>query len=157
MDFLKDQLCTRRWFRVFTLEDLWAREALAIEVDTSLPAVRVIRVLDRIAAVRGYPQYLRVDNGPEFISLALDAWAYRHGVQLVLIDPGRPVQNAHIESFHDKVRDEFLGGQGKTGHLSTRQNRPFPVSGSRPVSSTSSRRPYANRSALSFASCVGRT
>lgn len=108
MDFLKDQLCTRRWFRVFTLEDLWAREALAFEVDTSLPALRVIRVLDRIAAVRGYPRYLRVDNGPEFISQALDAWAYQHGVQLVFIDPGRPVQNAHIESFHDKVRDEFL-------------------------------------------------
>ena len=108
MDFLKDWLATERPFRVLTLEDLFSREALALEFDTSLPALRVIRELDRVATSRGYPTFLRVDNGPEFISKALDAWAYRHGVQLVFIDPGKPIQNAHVESFNGKVRDEFL-------------------------------------------------
>lgn len=108
MDFLKDWLATERPFRVFTLEDLFSREALALEIDFSLPAVRVIRELEFVAARRGYPTYLRVDNGPEFISKALDAWAYQHGVLLVFIDPGQPIQNAHVESFNGKVRDEFL-------------------------------------------------
>jgi putative transposase len=108
MDFLKDWLATDRQFRVFTLEDLFSREALALECDFSLPAVRVIRELEVVAARRGYPTYVRVDNGPEFISKALDAWAYLHGVQLVFIDPGQPIQNAHVESFNGKVRDEFL-------------------------------------------------
>lgn len=90
------------------MEDLFSREALALESDFSLPAVRVIRELEIVAARRGYPTYLRVDNGPEFISKALDAWAYQHGVQLVFIDPGQPIQNAHVESFNGKVRDEFL-------------------------------------------------
>ena len=108
MDFLKDGLATARSFRVFTLEDLFSREALALQCDFSLPAVRVIRELEVAAAGRGYPTYLRVDNGPEFISKALDAWAYEHGVQLVFIDPGKPIQNAHVESFNGKVRDEFL-------------------------------------------------
>lgn len=108
MDFLKDSLAAHRPFRVFTLVDLYTREALALTFDFSLPALRVIRELDRVALTRGYPTYLRVDNGPEFISQALDAWAYRHTVQLVFIDPGKPVQNAHVESFNGKVRDEFL-------------------------------------------------
>jgi putative transposase len=108
MDFLKDGLATAPSFRVFTLEDLFSREALALQCDFSLPAVRVIRELEVAAAGRGYPTYLRVDNGPEFISKALDAWAYEHGVQLVFIDPGKPIQNAHVESFNGKVRDEFL-------------------------------------------------
>lgn len=108
MDFLRDELLTRRMFRVFTLEDLFSREALALRPDHSLPALVVIRLLDAVAATRGYPRYLRVDNGPEFISRALDGWAYQHGVQLVFIDLGQPVQNAHVESFNGKVRDEFL-------------------------------------------------
>ena len=108
MDFVLDELCTKRRFRTFTLEDLWSREALALELDHSLPALRVIRVLDAVAGGCGYPTYLRVDNGPEFISKALDAWAYQHGVLLVFIDPGKPIQNAHVESFNGKVRDEFL-------------------------------------------------
>lgn len=108
MDFLRDSLDTGRVVRVFTAEDLFTREALALRFDFSLPAMRVIRELEMIAAVRGYPTYVRVDNGPEFISQALDAWAYRHGVRLVFIDPGKPTQNGHIESFNGKVRDEFL-------------------------------------------------
>jgi putative transposase len=108
MDFLRDALGDGRAFRTFTLEDLWSREALALTLDHSLPARRIIRVLDAVTGVRGYPQYLRVDNGPEFISQALDAWAHAHGVQLVFIAPGKPIQNAHVESFNGKVRDEFL-------------------------------------------------
>ena len=108
MDFLRDALALGRAFRVFTLEDLYSREALALTIDFSLPALRVIRILEAVAAGRSYPTYLRVDNGPEFISHALDAWAYQHRVQLVFIDPGKPVQNAHVESFNGKVRDEFL-------------------------------------------------
>jgi putative transposase len=108
MDFLRGALGDGRAFRTFTLEDLWSREALALTLDHSLPARRIIRVLDAVTGVRGYPQYLRVDNGPEFISQALDAWAHAHGVQLVFIAPGKPIQNAHVESFNGKVRDEFL-------------------------------------------------
>lgn len=108
MDFLRDELLTRRAFRVFTLEDLFSREALALRPDHSLPALTVIRLLETVAVGRGYPRYLRVDNGPEFISRVLDGWAYQHAVQLVFIDPGKPVQNAHVESFNGKVRDEFL-------------------------------------------------
>ena len=108
MDFLRDELACARVFKVFTLEDLFSREALALEIDFSLPALRVTRQLDGVARTRGYPTYLRVDNGPEFISKVLDAWAYQHGVQLVFIAPGKPTQNAHVESFNGKVRDEFL-------------------------------------------------
>ena len=81
---------------------------LGLTFDFSLPALRIIRELDRIVAGWGYPTYLRVDNGPEFISKALDGWAYQHDVQLVFIDPGKPIQNAHVESFNGKVRDDFL-------------------------------------------------
>jgi putative transposase len=108
MDFLRDALGGGRAFRVFTLDDLWSPEALALTVDHSLPAARIIRVLDGVAAHRAYPTYLRVDNGPEFISLALDAWAYQHHAQLVFIAPGKPIQNAHVERFNGRVRDEFL-------------------------------------------------
>ena len=108
MDFLRDNLDHGRVVRVLTVEDLFTREALGLRFDVSLPAERVIRELDAITPSRGYPTYLRVDNGPEFISQALDRWAYQHGVQLVFIDPGKPTQNAHIESFNGKVRDEFL-------------------------------------------------
>jgi putative transposase len=84
------------------------REALAIEVDTSLPGLRVTRVLDRVAEQRRYPQQIVIDNGPEFTGRALDAWAYQHGVTLAFIQPGKPSQNAHVESFNGKFRDECL-------------------------------------------------
>ena len=79
-----------------------------VEVDTSLPALRVLQVLDRLAGTRGLPQSLVVDHGPEFLSKALDAWAFRHGVRLEFIRPGKPVDNAYIESFHSRFRDECL-------------------------------------------------
>jgi putative transposase len=108
MDFVSDALGDGRKFRSFTLVDDCTRECPAIEVDTSLPGERVVRVLDRIAAARGYPTSIVCDNGPEFRSEAVDQWAHRHGVHLHFIDPGKPIQNAYIESFNGRFRDECL-------------------------------------------------
>jgi putative transposase len=108
MDFVRDALGDGRAFRAFTLVDECTRECPAIEVDFSLPGERVVRVLDRVAAKRGYPRVIVCDNGPEFRSEALDQWAYQYGVHLAFIEPGKPVQNAYIESFNGKFRDECL-------------------------------------------------
>jgi len=108
MDFTRDTLASGRKFRTLNLMDGYTREAPRIEVDTSLPGLRVVRMLDNVAQERGYPRAMQVDNGPEFISRAVDQWAYAHGVALHFIDPGKPVQNAFIESFNGKFRDECL-------------------------------------------------
>jgi putative transposase len=108
MDFVHDYLGTGRRFRTFNVVDAFTRECLAIEVDTSLPSVRVVRVLDKLVWQYGLPEALRVDNGPEFISMALDNWTRQHGVKLDFIQPGKPVQNAHVESFNGHFRDECL-------------------------------------------------
>lgn len=108
MDFIHDSCVDGRRFRCLTMVDEFTRECPRIEADTSLPAVRVIAVLEHLAAERGLPKSLVVDHGPEFISRALDIWAYRHGIQLVFIRPGKPVENAYIESFHSRFRDECL-------------------------------------------------
>lgn len=85
------------------------RECLVIiEVDTSLPGDRVVEVLERLVADRGVPTILVIDNGPEFAGKALDQWAYQRGVKLHFIDPGKPEQNAYVESFNGKFRDECL-------------------------------------------------
>ncbi|EGV49783.1 transposase, partial [endosymbiont of Riftia pachyptila (vent Ph05)] len=84
------------------------REALAIEVDLNLPAHRVVQVLDRIAAIRGYPAQLRLDNGPEFISVRLAEWAEEHKVKLEFIQPDKPTQNSFIEQFNRTYRTEVL-------------------------------------------------
>jgi len=108
IDFMRDTLGDARTFRTFNVVDDLTRECPAIEVAKSIPGARVTRVLDQIATERGYPSRLVMDNGPEFISQALDEWAYRHGVELHFITPGRPVENAYIESFNGKFRDECL-------------------------------------------------
>jgi putative transposase len=108
MDFTRDSLASGRKFRTLNLMDGFTREAPRIEVDTSLPGPRVVRMLDAVAQERGYPEAIQVDNGPEFISRAVDQWAYAHGVALHFIEPGKPVQNAFIESFNGKFRDECL-------------------------------------------------
>lgn len=108
MDFVSDSLWNGRRFRVLTIVDDLTRECPALEVDHSLPGLRVIRVLDRLAATRGLPKVITVDNGPEFISKAVDAWAYQNKVRLRFIQPGKPVQNAYVESFNGKFRDECL-------------------------------------------------
>lgn len=108
MDFIHDACISGRRFRCLTMVDEFTRECPRIDVDTSLPAARVIAALEQLAAGRGLPKSIVVDNGPEFISRALDIWAYRHGIQLVFIRPGKPVENAYIESFHSRFRDECL-------------------------------------------------
>lgn len=108
MDFTHDTLSSGRQFRTLNLIDRFTRECLAIEVDTSLPAARVRRVLDRVVAVAGQPDSIRVDNGPEFVSGVLKEWAAEHHVELDFTTPGKPTENGHIESFNGKFRDECL-------------------------------------------------
>lgn len=108
MDFVSDSLYNGRRFRVLTVVDDFSRECPVLEVDHSLTGKRVTRVLDRIALTRGLPEVITVDNGPEFISKALDLWAYENSVKLRFIQPGKPVQNAYIESFNGKFRNECL-------------------------------------------------
>lgn len=108
MDFVADAMSSGRRFRALTIVDDFTRECPAIEVDTSLPALRVIDVLERLRVTRGLPQTIVIDNGPEFTSHALDRWAYARGVKLAFIDPGKPVQNAFVESFNGTFRYECL-------------------------------------------------
>ena len=108
MDFMGDSLADGRTFRTLNVVDDCSREALAIVVDTSLPGTRVVRVLEELGETRGLPAVIVIDNGPEFAGQALDEWAYRRGVRLHFITPGKPVENAYIESFNGKFRDECL-------------------------------------------------
>ena len=108
MDFTVDTLADGRGFRTLNIVDDFTRECVAIEVDRSLPGLRVTRVLDRLAAATGLPQCIVVDNGPEFAGRTLDAWAYARGVTLRFIRPGKPIENAYVESFNGKFRDECL-------------------------------------------------
>lgn len=108
MDFMSDALWCGRRFRTFNVADDFNREVLAIEIDLNLPAARVVRVLERIAAWRGYPAQIRMDNGPEFIAAALADWAQQHGVVLDFIEPGRPMQNGFIERFNRSYREAVL-------------------------------------------------
>jgi putative transposase len=108
MDFMRDQLAGGRVFRLLTVVDHYTRESPAIEVDLSLPGARVAQVLDRLVLRRGRPRSIHVDNGPEFTGRALDEWAHLRGVKLEFIRPGKPVENAFIESFNGRLRQECL-------------------------------------------------
>jgi putative transposase len=108
LDFVHDTLQNARRIRTLNIVDDFTREALAIEVDTSISGSRVARVLDRIADERGLPKTIVMDNGTELTSLAMLAWAAKHRVQLHYIAPGKPTQNAFVESFNGKFRDECL-------------------------------------------------
>jgi putative transposase len=108
MDFTQDSLATGRQFRTLNLVDTFTRECLVIEVDHSLPGGRVVRVLERLGELHGLPEVIRIDNGTEFTSHVVDAWAYERGVKLDFIRRGKPTDNAHIESFNGKFRDECL-------------------------------------------------
>lgn len=107
-DFMSDALICGRRFRTFNVIDDFNREALGIEIDLSLPAKRIVRALDNIALIRGYPLRLRLDNGPEFVSLVLADWAEEHGVILDFIQPGKPTQNSYVERFNRTYREEVL-------------------------------------------------
>jgi putative transposase len=108
MDFMLDTLADGRTFRVLNVVDDFTRECLLIDVGRSIPGVRVVRVLERLRAQRGLPTAIVIDNGPEFAGRVLDTWAYEAGVRLQFIRPGKPVENAFVESFNGKFRDECL-------------------------------------------------
>jgi len=108
MDFVTDSIVTGRRFRALTIVDDYSRECPAIEVDTSLGGRRVVGVLERLAETRGLPEAITIDNGPEFAGRVMDEWAYRNGVKLNFIRPGKPIENAYIESFNGRLRDECL-------------------------------------------------
>lgn len=108
MDFVSDGLYTGRRFRVFALVDHFSRESPGIVADVSIPGRKVVEVLDRLVNQGQKPKIITVDNGPEFSGRALDEWAHRNGVKLDFIRPGKPVENAYIESFNGKLREECL-------------------------------------------------
>jgi putative transposase len=108
MDFISDALSEGRKFRSLNIVDDFNRECLAAEVDTSITGARVVRVRERLRERRALPQILVMDNGPEFAGRAVDVWAYEQGVKLHFIEPGKPGQNAFIQSFNGKLRDEGL-------------------------------------------------
>ena len=108
IDFMSDSLVDGRKFRLFNVIEDFNRESLAIEVDTSLPSLRVIRVLEQLIAERGKPANIRCDNGPEFISHKLDQWCTDRKITLQFIQPGRPMQNAYIERKNGSIRRELL-------------------------------------------------
>jgi putative transposase len=108
MDFMSDGLADGRRLRCLTIVDDCTRECVAIEVDTSITGLRVKAVLERLADLRALPRSITVDHGPEFEGQVMDAWAYQRGVGLSFIRPGKPNDNAYIESFNGKFRDECL-------------------------------------------------
>lgn len=108
MDFVSDAFAHGRRFRIFTLVDDFTRESLALEPDVCLTGKRVAQVLDRVVIARGAPEVIVSDNGPEFISRALEEWEYKAGIRHQFIRPGKPIENAYVESFNGRLRDECL-------------------------------------------------
>lgn len=108
MDFVFDRTADSRVIKCLTIVDDATHEAVAIEVERAISGLGVTRVLDRLALSRGLPQVIRTDNGKEFCGKAMVAWAHERGVQLRLIQPGKPNQNAYVESFNGRFRDECL-------------------------------------------------
>jgi putative transposase len=111
IDFVMDALSTARRIKCLTIVDDFSRECVDIAVDYGISGEYVTRILDRAGQFRGYPQAIRTDQGPEFMSRAFMAWANRKGIEHLINDPGKPTQNAYIESFNGKFRDECLNEQ----------------------------------------------
>jgi putative transposase len=111
LDFVADQLANRQRFRALTVVDVFTRESVAIEVGQSLRGEHVVNVLNRLTAQRGAPTRLFCDNGSEFCSQIFDLWAYRHQVRIDFSRPGKPTDNAHVESFNATFRRECLNAQ----------------------------------------------
>jgi putative transposase len=108
MDFITDRLEDGRYFRTLTVVDQYTRQCPVLEAALSLKATKVVDCLERVAVRQGYPKSITVDNGSEFCSRVMDAWAYRNKVKLDFIRPGKPVENGFIESFNGRLRDECL-------------------------------------------------
>ena len=108
MDFMSERVADGRWFRILTVVDQFTRECLCLVADQSLTGKKVAEALEPVVMHRGAPRSITVDNGSEFASRVMDAWAYRHGIQLDFIRPGKPVENGFIESFNGRLRDECL-------------------------------------------------
>jgi transposase InsO family protein len=119
MDFVSDSLTNARRLKCLTIADDFSRECVDIAVDFGIGGHYVTRILDQAATFRGYPRIVRTDNGPEFTSRAFIGWCQAHGIEHLLIEPGKPMQNGYIESFNGKFRDECLNSRGE----STRTNR----------------------------------
>ena len=108
MDFISDRLENGQQFRILVIIDLFSRECLILKTGISLKGADVVKSLEEVRMNRDLPQAITVDNGSEFISKKLDAWAYYHGVKLDFIRPGKPIENAFVESFNGRLRDECL-------------------------------------------------
>ena len=108
MDFMSDELFNGQWIRILTLVDNFTRESLAIGVDKHIGGHQVVEILQKVNQHRDLPKTIRVDNGPEFISKVLDQWAYLNGVELDFSRPGKPTDNAFIEAFNGRLREECL-------------------------------------------------
>jgi len=160
MDFVFDALADGRRLKVLTIVDDFTKESVDLAVDRSIPGAYVVRVLERAVRFRGAPKAIRTDQGPEFTGKALDQWAYERGVRLKLIQPGKPTQNAFIESFNGKFRDECLNEHWFTSLAHARkvigawrrdynEARPHSSLGYQtPHRPTPGRRPLTNRTAL---------
>jgi len=105
---MSERVADGRWFRILTVVDQFTRECLCLLADQSLTGEKVTQGLEPIVRQRGAPRSITVDNGSEFASRVMDAWAYRHGILLDFIRPGKPVENGFIESFNGRLRDECL-------------------------------------------------
>jgi len=108
LDFMHDTLASGRRLRVLMIVDDFTRECLATEIERAFSSSRVIAVLERVGLTRGFPQMLRFDNGAELTSHAMLRWGAQRGIELHFIEPGKPIQNAHVESLNGRTRDEFL-------------------------------------------------
>jgi len=108
MDFVADSLFNRQRFRALTVVDNYSRECLAIEAGQSMTGAEAAAVIERLVKERGVPDRIQSDNGSEFISRAMDKWAYDHGVVMDFARPGKPMDNATVESFNGSLRDECL-------------------------------------------------
>ncbi len=108
MDFMSERVADGRWFRILTVVDQFTRECVCLRADQSLSGDKVAQALEPVVAQRGAPRAITVDKGSEFASRVMDAWSYRHGIQLDFIRPGKPVENGFIESFNGRLRDECL-------------------------------------------------
>ena len=121
MDFVSDALASARRLKCLTVADDFTHECVEITADHGIGGAYVVRVLDQAACFRGYPCAVRTDNGPEFTSRAFIAWTQQHGIEHLLIEPGKPMQNGFIESFNGKFRDECLNEHWFTSLAQARQ------------------------------------